>query len=176
MKNMRFTFFIFMMFLPWLTQGQALWQENTHYKVIKDQASEGAQVKEVFSFWCPHCFTFESIAKQMKSQLPENATFTKAHVDFLGGASKETQQQATAALLAARAMKDENRFVDAMFKAIHNERNSPDNLADIVKIYSQAGGDGEKLQKLVASFGIKGQIKKNAKLNPGLHQCPCVCG
>lgn len=158
--------------LPLMAQAQSLWQEGTHYKVIADTATDTPQVKEVFSFWCPACNNFEVIAKQIKSSIPSDAKFIKAHVNFLGGASKETQDFATAAMLSARAMKDEARFNEALFAAIHQKRNRPTSLEDIADIYAAAGGDGEKLKKLAVSFGVKGQIKRNNKATAGITSVP----
>jgi thiol:disulfide interchange protein DsbA len=148
------------------------WQENTHYKIIKQQASPQAQVLEVFSFWCPACYRFEPIAQQIKSKLPRHVSFTKAHVNFLGGASKETQNAATAAMIAARAMQDENTFNTALFNAIHRDRTPVVNMNDIKGIYQKVGGDGTKLEKLSKSFGIKGQIKRNDTLTQGVRSVP----
>lgn len=152
--------------------AQTQWQEGTHYKVLNEQASAQPQVKEVFSFWCPACFNFESIAIELKSKLPKHVAFTKAHVNFMGSASKDTQDAASKGMLAARVMKDEARFNEALFNAIHRERKPIVSFDDIQAIYQAAGGDGTKLAKLANSFGIRSQLKKNEAATKGFSRVP----
>lgn len=158
--------------LPLAAQAQTAWQEGTHYEVVSDNATATPQVVEVFSFWCPHCFTFESIAAELKSKLPANVSFTKAHVNFMGTAEREVQDQATLAMLAARVMKDSERFNGALFRAVHEDRRNVTGINDIKAIYAEAGGDADKLEKLTTSFGIKGQVAKNNQLTKGLRRVP----
>lgn len=160
------------LFFAFAALAQTPWVEGTHYKVLAEGASNTAQVKEVFSFWCPHCYKFESIATQVKQSLPDNVNFKKVHVNFLGSATREAQNDATRALLAARAMDDEVRFNRALFDAIHKDRKAISGMDDILAVYSAAGGDSGKMQKLSESFGIKGQITKNDNEAKGVRTVP----
>jgi protein dithiol oxidoreductase (disulfide-forming) len=166
------TSLIFTLFVSLNVLAQTPWVEGTHYKVMAESASNQAQVKEVFSFWCPHCYKFESIATQVKQSLPDDVSFKKVHVNFLGSASTEAQNDATKALLAARAMDDEVRFNRALFDAIHKDRKAISGMDDILAVYSTAGGDSGKMQKLSESFGIKGQITKNDNEAKGVRTVP----
>lgn len=154
------------------TQAQSLWQEGTHYEVIAEKVSAKPEVKEVFSFWCPHCFTFEAVAEQIKQKLPAGMSFKKAHVNFMGGATKEAQNDATLAMLAAQKMKADKIFNAALFSAIHRERKSITGMEDIKQIFAAAGGDAKKLEKLTKSFGIKGQVKRNDSYTRGIRRVP----
>ncbi|MFA3793074.1 thiol:disulfide interchange protein DsbA/DsbL [Aliiglaciecola sp. SL4] len=158
--------------VPALAMAQSKWEEGEHYTVIKDIPSQTKQVREVFSFWCPHCFTFESIAKELKAKLPSDVTFTKAHVNFMGGAEQDTQNAATKAMLAARKLGEADKFNTALFTAIHKERKSIASMDDILQVYSEAGGDSVKLKKLANSYGIRGAVRKNDKLTKGVHSVP----
>ncbi|MCC2616400.1 thiol:disulfide interchange protein DsbA/DsbL [Aestuariibacter halophilus] len=153
-------------------QAQQPWQEGKHYEVINDSASASPHVKEVFSFWCPHCFTFEPIVADMKKQLPDSVAFTKAHVNFMGSASREAQDAATALMLAAKAMGDSERFNSALFSAIHTARTPIAGQQDILDIYRAAGGDADKLAKMAASFGIRSLVRKNDKATVGFNRVP----
>jgi thiol:disulfide interchange protein DsbA len=158
--------------LPFLTQAQTAWEEGVHYEVIAAKASTSKNVREVFSFWCPHCFTFEPIAAQIKQNLPDKVKFTKAHVNFLGGASTDTQNAATSAMLAAKAMGKSQLFNQALFTAIHSEGKTISNMEDILAVFSAVGGDASKLEKLTKSFGIRSQIKRNNALIRGIPSVP----
>ncbi|GAC15419.1 thiol:disulfide interchange protein DsbA/DsbL [Aliiglaciecola lipolytica] len=158
--------------LPTLALAQSKWEEGEHYTVLKDMPSQSKQVREVFSFWCPHCFTFESIAKELKNKLPSDVTFTKAHVNFMATATPETQNAATKAMLAAKQLGQADEFNTALFNAIHKERKSIESMDDILQVYSDAGGDSDKLKKLANSYGIRGAVRKNDKLTVGVRSVP----
>lgn len=152
--------------------AQSTWQEGEHYEVISDKASETKQVREVFSFWCPSCFNFEAVAKQIKSSIADDTKFIKAHVNFLGSSTAQAQNDATIGMLAARAMKQEELYNAALFNAIHKDRKDIAGLDDILAVFSAEGGDSEKLEKLASSFGIRGQVAKNDKLTRGVRSVP----
>lgn len=152
--------------------AQSSWQEGEHYNVIAKQATANKQITEVFSYWCPACYRFEVIAEQLKKALPKGVPFTKAQVNFMGTASQQTQIAASKGMLAARAMKDETRYNRALFEAIHRDRKRVESMQDILDIYQAAGGDSKKMQKLVNSFGIKGQLAKNDKATQGMSSVP----
>lgn len=166
------TLFAVLLVLPFFTQAQTTWEEGVHYEVVSQKASSTKNIREVFSFWCPHCFTFEPIAAQVKQNLPDKVKFTKAHVNFLGGASTETQNAATSAMLAAKAMGKSELFNQALFKAIHSDGKKISNMDDILAVFTAAGGDATKLEKLTKSFGIRSQIKRNNALIRGIPSVP----
>lgn len=158
--------------VPFLASAQETWKEGEHYTVIRDQASDDKHILEVFSFWCPHCYTFESIAKELKTKIPADVTFTKAHVNFMGSTTKDAQNDATAAMLAATALDKEDMFNQALFEAIHKARKNVTGMDDILAVYASAGGDREELKKMAKSFGIRGQVSKNNKLTIGVSSVP----
>lgn len=151
---------------------QGNWQEGEHYTVIKDSASSDKRIREVFSYWCPACNSFESIVKELKTKLPSDVTFVKAHVNFMGAASTEAQNDATKAMLAAKAIKQDTLFNEALFNAIHGQRKNIASMEDILEVFSAAGGDSAKLQKMAGSFGIRSQVSKNNKLTKGVSRVP----
>ena len=79
--------------------AQIRFVEGEHYKVISSQATATPEVKEFFSFWCPHCFNFEPLVVQMKKKLDPSVTFEKVHVNFMGFAGKDLQDDVNSALL-----------------------------------------------------------------------------
>lgn len=139
------------------------WKEGTHYKVLNEPVTEEPTITEYFSFWCPHCYNFEPIVKMIKGQMGPNTKFEKVHVDFMGGASQQTQQDATKAMLVGRALKQEDVMNNAIFTYIHKQRAAITNPKDLRNIATIAGVDGEKFDKLVSSFGVNSQFKKNQK-------------
>lgn len=151
---------------------QGNWQEGEHYTVISDSASSDKQIREVFSYWCPACNSFESIVKELKTKIPSDVAFIKAHVNFMGAASTEAQDDATRAMLAAKAINQDALFNEALFNAIHTQRKNIASMEDILAVFSAAGGDSVKLQKMAGSFGIRSQVSKNNKLTKGVSRVP----
>jgi thiol:disulfide interchange protein DsbA len=140
-----------------------LWKEGTHYDVIAETASEKPMMKEYFSFWCPACFQFEPLVAQFKEKLSQDVQFTKVHVNFMGLTSRDIQNEATKAMMIARAMKEEHKYVGAIFNYIHVQRASITDLDDLKKIFVVNGADGEEFDKLAASFSVNSLINRNNK-------------
>jgi len=62
--------------------------EGKQYVVVEgQQQSAQPEVLEFFSFYCPHCYHFETqfhIPQKISESLPEGTPFKQYHVDFLG--------------------------------------------------------------------------------------------
>ncbi|WP_018691482.1 thiol:disulfide interchange protein DsbA/DsbL [Algicola sagamiensis] len=125
------------------------------YIVINEAASEQQSVTEFFSFYCGHCYNFEPFVKSLKKKLPENVKFTKSHVDFLGGATKEIQQALTTAYVAAEQLKVEDKIAAAIFDYIHKQRATFASTKDIRNIFIANGVKGEDYDKAINSFTVK---------------------
>jgi thiol:disulfide interchange protein DsbA len=172
---MRQSFLIVFLFLTsFHSLAQTKWQENTHYKVIAEQASSQPKVQEVFSYWCPACNAFETLVPQIKNALPADVPFEKIHVNFNGSTSKDTQNDATAVMLAAKALKTDVQFTKALFNTIHQKKTKIASKADILAVYASTGADTAKLEKMMTSFGIRSQIAKNDKTARGVRSVPTI--
>jgi thiol:disulfide interchange protein DsbA len=141
----------------------AIWQEDTHFEVIAKNASKKPIVEEYFSYWCRACYSFEPLVGQIKGKLPEDVKFTKIHVNFMNLASREVQGEATKALMIARVMKEEEKYTAAIFNYIHEQRAAITTADDLRKIFIANGADGEKYDKLAASFSVNSLVKRNNK-------------
>ena len=172
---MRRSFLIVFLFLTsFNTLAQSKWQEGTHYKVIAQKASAKPIVQEVFSFWCPACNAFETIVPQIKRALPPGIPFQKVHVNFNGSTSKDTQNDATAVMLASKALKTDALFNKALINTIHQKRTKITSKADILAVYAATGSDALKLEKMMSSFGIRSQVAKNDKIARGVRSVPTI--
>jgi thiol:disulfide interchange protein DsbA len=165
---------MFLLLTSFNSLAQTKWQENTHYKVIAEKASSKPKVQEVFSYWCPACNAFEAIVPQIKKALPADVPFVKVHVNFNGSASKDTQNDATAMMLAAKALKTDAQFNKALFNAIHQKRTKVATKSDILAVYAGTGADPAKLEKMMTSFGIRSQVAKNDKMARGVRSVPTI--
>ncbi|GLX78221.1 thiol:disulfide interchange protein DsbA [Thalassotalea insulae] len=140
------------------------YQEGKHYVKVKEIAVETPEVREYFSFYCPHCFRFEPLVAEIKKALPEKAVFVKNHVDFLPGASKKMQSLLTKALITAQKMDIAESQIEAIFKYIHVHRAVFTSEKDVRNVFVLNGADGEQFERLMASEEVAkaaAQMKSN---------------
>lgn len=135
------------------------YEEGKHYKVIAEQGTAKPEVKEYFSFYCPHCFAFDPIVKSMEKSLPEGTAFKKYHVDFMGQASQEIQTGLTQAMILAKAKGKGDEVSKAIFEHIHVKHQPFASAADIKAVVVAAGLDATMYDKDINSFVVKSQTK-----------------
>lgn len=151
-----------MLVLPFMASATN-YQEGTHYTVVSEQATKKPEVREFFSFYCPHCFQFEPFMASVKKKLPEDVKFEFNHVDFLRGASPTMQQTLSKAVVVAEQMGMESKLMNAIFKYIHVQRAVLTSEKDIRNVFVLNGADGEKFDKLMKSFGVNSKAKQMKK-------------
>lgn len=145
---------LFVLFFVPFVGGCTEYKEGTHYVKVEGISSDQPEVREYFSFYCPHCFRFEPAAALIKSSLPDGVAFEKNHVDFLRGVSAKMQSLFTRAFIVAQLLDSEQLIVDAIFKYIHVSRATPTSITDIRNIFIFAGIEGEKFDQLIASEAV----------------------
>lgn len=91
----------------------------------------------------------------------DNVKFNKVHVNFMGFTGPDVQDDATKAMLIARAMKQEDAMNTAIFNYIHKQRASVTGLKDLRNIFVVNGVDGAEFDKLANSFGVNSMMRKN---------------
>jgi len=147
-----------MLCLP-LMACSADYKEGQHYTVVNEQATSKAEVREYFSFYCPHCFKFEPLMDSVKKSLPENTKFEMNHVDFLRAASPKVQGFLSKAIVVAKQMGMEKKLVGALFNYIQVQRAIITSERDIRNVFVLNGADGEKFDKLMSSFSVNSKAK-----------------
>ncbi|WP_299082086.1 thiol:disulfide interchange protein DsbA/DsbL [uncultured Paraglaciecola sp.] len=152
-----------MLLLPLQACAQEKWREGTHYTVISDTATDKKEVLEFFSFWCPHCFRFEPIVKDIKSELADDVQFKKVHVNFMGFTSAAIQDDATKAMMIGRELKRDTELNKAIFNYIHVSRSSLAGIKDLKNIFVVNGVEAAEFDKMMKSFGVNSRLKMNNK-------------
>ena len=146
-----------------LTANAANYKEGKQYTQISETASSKSEVREYFSFYCPHCFKFEPFMEQVKKELPSKTKFERNHVDFLRAASPEIQFMLSKAIVVAQQLKMEKKLVNALFNYIQVQRAIISSEKDIRNVFVLNGVDGDKFDKLMSSFTVNSQAKKMKK-------------
>lgn len=133
--------------------------EGEHYTQISQKTSMKPEVREYFSFYCPHCYKFGPILGSVKKELPSGVSFKLNHINFMSSASKKVQLLLTKSMSAAQQMKMEKEFVAAIFDRIHVQKKPISSQKDIRDIFIAKGADGKKFDKLLKSFSVNSRFK-----------------
>lgn len=149
--------------VPLQACAQETWKEGTHYVIVGDEATAKPEILEFFSYWCPHCYQFEPLVKSIKEKIDKDTTFTKIHVNFMRFTTPEIQDDATRALMVARALKQDDAMTKAVFNYIHVQRSTIASLKDLQNIFAVNGVDPQEFVKLSSSFGVNSMLQKNNK-------------
>ena len=139
----------------------ALYKEGVHYAVVnKGPKTKKIEIKEYFSFLCPHCYDFyRDVLPKLEKHLPKNVKFTQSHVDFLGG---QTGKDLSRAFAVAELLNVKQKMEKVLFDAIHVKKQRIVNLRDIRKLFVANGVDGKEFDSLVNSFMVNTRVSQMA--------------
>ncbi|MCG3723651.1 thiol:disulfide interchange protein DsbA/DsbL [Vibrio cincinnatiensis] len=156
-----------------LSVQAAQFKEGVHYKVLDLPHSSQPSVSEYFSFYCPHCYSFEPVIKQLKAQLPEKVALQKNHVSFMGGKMGKSMSKAYATMLALNV---EEQMVPVMFNRIHNQRKAPKTDQELRQIFIDEGIDGAQFDAAFNGFAADSMVRRFDKQfqDSGLTGVPAV--
>ncbi|MFA0012192.1 thiol:disulfide interchange protein DsbA/DsbL [Vibrio lentus] len=170
---MKKLFAFFSLIMLSLSAHAAKFNEGEHYKVLDLEASKKPMVTEFFSFYCPHCNSFEPIIQQLKQQLPADAKLQKNHVSFMGGNMGLPMSKAYATMIA---LKVEDKMVPVMFNRIHNMNKPPRDEAELRQIFLDEGIDAKKFDAAYNGFAVDSMVRRFDKAfkDSGLSGVPAV--
>lgn len=151
-----------------LTLAQGQFKEGEHYEVIDKVKTSKPTVTEIFSFYCPACYSFEFVAKGIKKELPAGVKFEKSHVDFMRQTSPKVQQMLSRAFVVGQKLKLGDKITDAIFSHIHKDKDGFSDEDDIKKLFVANGVDAKTFDKVFNSFTVKTQARKMKKLQENL--------
>lgn len=142
-------------------QAQDLTEGKQYITVKGQQRTAQPEVIEFFSFYCPHCYSFEAqyhIPQKITEALPEGTSFKQYHVNFLGRQSENL----TRAWALAMAINAESKVKLPLFQAA--QANKLSSMDDIRKIFIANGISAEQFDGGINSFAVNGLIAKQQNL------------
>ncbi|MBU2883402.1 thiol:disulfide interchange protein DsbA/DsbL [Psychrosphaera sp. B3R10] len=138
-------------------------KEGVHFEVIAKEKTETPEIKEFFSYYCPHCLSFEPLAAKLKkSSKAQGIEFKKSHVDFLRAAGPDIQELLTRALVASDKL-NVPQVSTAIFNYIHKQRAVFTSEKDVKNLFLVHGVSAEQFDKAFNSFAVKAASKKMKK-------------
>ncbi|MFH4528624.1 thiol:disulfide interchange protein DsbA/DsbL [Vibrio diabolicus] len=138
------------------TAHAAQFEEGKHYKVLDIKKASKPVVTEFFSFYCPHCYKFESLIERLKPALPKEAKFEKVHVGFMGGDMAIPMAKSYATMVSLGV---EDTMIPAMFAQIHQKRQAPKDEAELKQLFIDNGVEGKKFDAAYNSFAVNSMQK-----------------
>ncbi|HGY5296889.1 TPA: thiol:disulfide interchange protein DsbA/DsbL [Aeromonas salmonicida] len=150
-------FFLAAMLMIPMVHAAPEFKEGVNYDVVKQTGSAQPEVVEFFSYYCPHCATFEPIVEQLKAGMPEGVPLKKNPVAFLGSEMGPEMQRAYA---LASLLNVEAKLTPAIFNKIHTQRQYPQSRADVKQIFLDNGVPAEEFDGAVDSFAVSGMVSQ----------------
>jgi thiol:disulfide interchange protein DsbA len=138
-------------------QAAPQFKEGVNYEVVKQTRSAQPEVLEFFSYFCPHCSTFEPIVAELTKSLPEGVVLKKNPVAFLGREMGPEMQRAYA---LANLLQVEQNVSPAIFNKIHTQRAAPQNRDEIRQIFVQHGVSATEFDGAIDSFAVSGMVSQ----------------
>lgn len=136
----------------------ANYAEGTEFIKIEKAVQNAPRIVEFFSFYCPHCYQFESIyhvSQTVAKNLPTDIKMERYHVDFLGPLGAEL----TKAWTVAMVLKVEDKVSPWLFEGIQKTE-SRNTTADIKAVFIKAGVKSEEYDAALNSFVVKSLVVK----------------
>lgn len=151
----------------------AKFTEGDHYKVLELPQSSSPLVTEFFSFYCPHCNSFEPTIRALKKTLPDNAKLQKNHVSFMGGSMGKSMSKAYA---TAVVLGMDNKMIPVLFNRIHGMKKPPRNDKELRQIFLDEGVTAESFDGAYNSFAVNSMVNRFDKAfqDSGLTGVPSV--
>ncbi|MER2491648.1 thiol:disulfide interchange protein DsbA/DsbL [Catenovulum sediminis] len=157
----KFVALLFAAILMPLTACAEQFEAGKHYEELSKPATAKPEIKEFFSFYCPHCFAFEPIVDKIKKSMPDDASFIKSHVDFMPRNNREVAQGLGKSLAALELLKAEEQGISALFKHLHKDRKRFDSMQDVRSVLVQeANIDPTKYDSAYKSFMASGRANQ----------------
>ncbi|WP_435213392.1 thiol:disulfide interchange protein DsbA/DsbL [Luminiphilus sp. nBUS_16] len=145
--------------LPCLAWAETQWQEGEHYTVVNPAVRVGPTdqviVTEFFWYGCGHCYTFEPMLQAWKKSLPEGSRLQPSPAAWNDGMKLHAKAYFTAETLDVL-----EPMHDAIFKAMHVERNRLGSKSAIRELFVSNGVAADDFDRAFDSFGVNSQVSQ----------------
>ena len=139
------------------------YQEGLHYFLIEDgtPAPEGsAEVVEVFSYMCSHCYTFEPYVNSWAKRNANKVKFSRIPVVF----GRKAWEIYARAFVTAQMMGLGDDAHAALMEKIWKEKAVMRSMEDLAEFYSAFGVDPQAFIATSKSFAVDARMRKEQRL------------
>lgn len=129
------------------------------------------EVREVFWYGCPHCYTLEPHIQRWLKTKPTRAEFVR-----MPGILRDSWEPQGRAYYAFEALGVTAKLHEVFFKAIHDGKQNLNDEASIANFVAQHGVDKEAFRKAYRSFSVDAAVKNATRLGElyGLDSVPTI--
>ena len=160
MKNIRFSLLLVIVGLFLAASVQA---QQPYQRLQTPQATEGSgvEVREFFSYGCPHCHDFEPVIGAWAEEMGDAVTVVKTPVTF----GRDSWRLLARAYYAAEALGIVDVTHGALFDAIHEDRRAFRRPEDIAEFYAEVA-DVTETDVLAAldSFSVSSNVNRAERM------------
>lgn len=133
--------------------------------------SDKVEVLEFLWLGCPHCYALEPSMEKWEETKPDYVHFVRE-----APALNPSWEAHSRGFYAAQLAGKEKEFVEAMFKAIHEDRKPMRNPKKIAELAATIGLDKDKFLSAMKSFAVEGKLKRarDMAINAGISSVPSI--
>lgn len=132
---------------------------GTHYKILENAGSvdepDKVEVREFFSYGCPHCYSLEPAVEQWLQDKPDYIDYVRTPVLFLKNAEPLAR-----AYYVEKALGLSEEMHKPIFDAIHKHREPLFNQPALANFFRKYGVETDTFNKLYSSFGVSTKIRQ----------------
>jgi thiol:disulfide interchange protein DsbA len=137
--------------------------EGKDYAVISEaqpiKTGEKIEVREMFWYGCPHCYSLEPHVQRWKSNMPENAEFVAQPAIFSAGWEFHAR-----AFYTFETLGIVDKVHGAFFDQIHRKKRNANSLSDLQDFLATYDMDPDDVKNAYNSFVVDSQLG-NARVN-----------
>ena len=137
--------------------------EGKHYitldKPVKTAVGDKVEVRELFWYYCSHCFNVEPVLSNWVKKLPNNTAFIRQPAVF-----SERWERGAKFFYVLEQLGEVERLHGQLFDAIHLHKTPLIDQADFVEWLAERGVDKDVANGAFKSFSVRIKVNKS-KLN-----------
>ena len=137
--------------------------EGKHYialdKPVKTTVADKVEVRELFWYYCPHCFNVEPVLSNWVKKLPNNTTFIRQPAVF-----SDRWINGAIFYYVLEQLDEVDRLHGKLFEAIHLQKRAFIDQEDFVEWLVEHGVDNDVANSAFKSFSVRIKVNKS-KLN-----------
>lgn len=158
----RFVFLLVSLFLaaqPPVVGALERYIEGIHYLEVPEpqpvETGRKIEVREVFWYGCPHCYTLEPTIKSWLKTKPANAEFVR-----VPGILRAEWEPHARAFYTFQALGALDKLHEPFFRAIHQKRQALNDVQSIADFAAAHGIDKSRFRQVYNSFGVNTKVNK----------------
>ena len=140
--------------------GQELFKQGVDFQILEGEPDSSLQLKEFFSYNCPHCYSFDSTITGFLKTMPKEYTFSRVPVTF----GRKPWEMSAHVYALADLLSMTDQLHEKVFEQIHKLHKPFNNENDVKAFFVQNGVDEEKYTSVANSFSAKSKFASNELL------------